>query len=197
MACIVQGSASPSGVSSAIRRKVGRDSSREVRSTSTGEDRPARLYVAAEAERNAGSVPTAKPCAGTDVEVRMGPPAHRFALRLLQGLARVGHGCATFGPRSFRRRRLGVLGKGANWIGQAVLDARSRKAHRGKCRGGLGRERSVLLVDPVGALPLVGLEGLDGVSRFLHRAGHEAADGVPLPAHLFHDLRQRGAVLSL
>ena len=42
----------------------------------------------------------------------------------------------------------------------------------------------MLLVDLVGALALVGFEGLDGVSGLLHRAGHEPAHGVLLPAHL-------------
>jgi hypothetical protein len=55
----------------------------------------------------------------------------------------------------------------------------------------------MLLVDPVSTLALVGFEGLDGVSSFLHRAGHEPADGVLLPARLVHDLRQRGPVLPL
>src|SRR5260370_29173755 len=55
----------------------------------------------------------------------------------------------------------------------------------------------MLLVDSVSTLSALGLEGLYGVSGFLHRAGHEPADGVLLPAHLLHDLRQRGAVLAL
>ncbi len=38
----------------------------------------------------------------------------------------------------------------------------------------------MLLVNPVGAIALVGLEGLDGVPGLLHRAGHEPADGVGL-----------------
>ena len=55
----------------------------------------------------------------------------------------------------------------------------------------------MLLVDSVSPLSALGLEGLYGVSGFLHRAGHEPADGVFLPAHLVHDLRQRGAILPL
>ena len=55
----------------------------------------------------------------------------------------------------------------------------------------------MLLVDPIGALARVGLEGLYGVPRLLHRTGHEPADRMSLPAHLLHDLRQRGAVLPL
>ena len=169
--------------------------------------------------------------------------------------ARVGHRCATFGPRSLRRRPVGVSAKAAvtssHWFVTAVLALRDQ--HRqaqisvglerdrksvvgggllvGTCHfvsllaprlitpkrredqaesagptkkspprpepGGPGRRRSMLLVDPVGALALVGFEGLDGVSGLLHRAGHEAANGVFLPAHLVHDLRQRGAVLPL
>ena len=60
-------------------------------------------------------------------------------------------------------------------------------------RGG----RAALLVDPVRALPTLGLERLDGISSLLHRAGHEAADGVFLPAELLHDLRQGRAPLAL
>ena len=55
----------------------------------------------------------------------------------------------------------------------------------------------MLLIDSVRAVAFVGLEGLDGVPRLFHRAGHEPADRVSLPAHLFHDLLQRGAVLPL
>jgi hypothetical protein len=35
------------------------------------------------------------------------------------------------------------------------------------------------------------------MAGFLHGTGHEAAYGVPLPAHLLHNLRQRCAVLPL
>jgi hypothetical protein len=38
-------------------------------------------------------------------------------------------------------------------------------------------------------------ESVGLVSGFLYRADHEAAGSVFLPAHLFHDLRQRGTVL--
>ena len=55
----------------------------------------------------------------------------------------------------------------------------------------------MLRVDPVGALTSLRLEGLDLVAGLLHSAGHEAADGVLLPAHLVHDLGQRRAVLPL
>src|SRR5260370_11153843 len=63
--------------------------------------------------------------------------------------------------------------------------------------GRAGGRRTTLRFDRVAALALVGFEGLYGVSGFLHRTGHEPADGVLLPAHLVHDLRQRGAVLAL
>jgi hypothetical protein len=63
--------------------------------------------------------------------------------------------------------------------------------------GGPREEKSMLLIDPVGTLTFVGLEGLDRVSGLLHRAGHEPADGVILPSHLVHDLGQRGAVFPL
>ena len=55
----------------------------------------------------------------------------------------------------------------------------------------------MLVVDAVGALAALRFERFDGVPSLLHRAGHEPADGVLLPAHLVHDLRQRGAVLPL
>ena len=55
----------------------------------------------------------------------------------------------------------------------------------------------MLLVDAVRALAFVGFEGLDRVSGLLHRAGHEPADRVLLPVHLFHNLGQRGSVLAL
>ena len=47
------------------------------------------------------------------------------------------------------------------------------------------------------AAPPIGFEGFDSVSGLLHRAGHEPANGVLLPAHLVHDLGQRRAVLPL
>jgi hypothetical protein len=65
---------------------------------------------------------------------------------------------------------------------------------------GAGQERgrrSMLRVDPVGALTLVGFEGLDGVSSLLHCARHEAADCVTLPSHLVHNLDQRRSVPPL
>jgi hypothetical protein len=72
---------------------------------------------------------------------------------------------------------------------------------RGKpAAAGAGRARkevSVLRVDAVGAFSPFGFEGLDGVPGLLHRAGHEPADGVLLPGHLFHDLGKRGAVRAL
>src|ERR1019366_5429907 len=63
--------------------------------------------------------------------------------------------------------------------------------------GGPGRLGPMLLVDSIGSLAALRFEGLDGVSRLLHRAGHEPANCVFLPAHLVHDLSQRGAVLPL
>ena len=55
----------------------------------------------------------------------------------------------------------------------------------------------MLVVDAVGALAAVRFERLDSISGLLHRAGHKAADGMPLPAHFFHDLGQSGPVLPL
>ena len=60
--------------------------------------------------------------------------------------------------------------------------------------GGPGRgEELKLLIDSVSALSALRFERLDGESGLLHRAGHEPADGVLLPAHFFHDLGQSGA----
>lgn len=42
-----------------------------------------------------------------------------------------------------------------------------------------------------------GFEGLHRVAGLLQGAGHEAADGVFLPFHLFHNFRERGAVVTL
>jgi len=55
----------------------------------------------------------------------------------------------------------------------------------------------MLCADPVGALAALGLEGFDGIAGLLQRAGHKAPDRVLLPAHLFHNLHQRGTVLAL
>src|ERR1051326_5299872 len=67
---------------------------------------------------------------------------------------------------------------------------------------GAGAERArkggaMLLIDPVGALAFFGFKGLDGESGLFHRAGHETADRVLLPAHLLHDLLEGGSVLPL
>src|ERR1039457_2481985 len=90
------------------------------------------------------------------------------------------------------------VGLGAATTGQ--LSRRTRKARHGSAgrawKEGGGR-RSMLLADPIGALPFVGFEGLDLVPGLLHRAGHEAADGVTLPAHGFHDLGDAGPALPL
>ena len=77
-----------------------------------------------------------------------------------------------------------------------LLGVKRKSPPRPKPGGQEGR-RTLLRVDPVAALALLGLERLDGIAGFLHRAGHEPADRVFLPAHLVHDLRQRGAVFPL
>src|ERR1035438_4408703 len=104
--------------------------------------------------------------------------------------------CVTGGPRS-RRGRLPGVGRQrrarapGNW-------GKSRKDRRGRSGAGQeGRMRLKLRVDPIGPVALVGLEGLDGAAGLLHRAGHEPADGVLLPAHLGHEFRQRGTALAL
>ena len=73
----------------------------------------------------------------------------------------------------------------------------SHKGRQGKCRAGQeGETSSRLLIDSVSALPALRFERLDGESSLLHRAGHEAADGVPLPAHFGHDLGKGLAQVS-
>ena len=54
-----------------------------------------------------------------------------------------------------------------------------------------------MLLDAIGSFSALRLERLDGAPGLLHRAGHEAADGVLLPSHLVHDLSQSSAVLAL
>jgi hypothetical protein len=51
-----------------------------------------------------------------------------------------------------------------------------------------GGMRLMLLIDPVSALPSLGLEALDGVTCLFHRAGHEPTDRVALPMHRIHML---------
>src|ERR1035441_2451350 len=96
-------------------------------------------------------------------------------------------------------RRAGAEEESAVGIGR-TLNVSCRQETRSEAKGpprpepgGAGRRRSMLLIDPIGALAALRFEGLDGVSGLLHRAGHEAADGMLLPAHFLHDLRQRGA----
>src|ERR1017187_3610585 len=50
----------------------------------------------------------------------------------------------------------------------------------------------MLLRQSIAALTSFGLEGFDGEAGLFHRAGHEPADGVTLPAHGFHDLGDAG-----
>ena len=57
---------------------------------------------------------------------------------------------------------------------------RARKPAATGKSGGPAGNRLMLLVDPVGALSALGLEGFDGVPGFLHRPRHEAADAVLL-----------------
>jgi hypothetical protein len=56
------------------------------------------------------------------------------------GEPRVGPRCATFGPRSLGRQRVGVAAKATlTWAGRAGSGARRREARRGRGRAG-GRE---------------------------------------------------------
>src|ERR1017187_2307460 len=103
----------------------------------------------------------------------------------------IGHRCATSGPRSFLKRWLGVLAKAAvaaSW--RPGIRTNEKSPPRSK-PGGPGRRRSMLVIDPIGALAALRSEGLDGVSGLLHRAGHQPSDGVFQPTHL---LRSEGGV---
>ena len=48
-----------------------------------------------------------------------------------------------------------------------------------------------------GCAPALRFGRLDGIARLLHRTGHEPADGMFLPSHLFHYLGQSSSVLPL
>jgi hypothetical protein len=115
---------------------------------------------------------------GVPVKVGMDTPhadiSPPFAQRSVEPPT-LGHRYATFDPRSLAGRRLGSHGV-AGWAGMGAL---SREARRGRSRAGQGG-RAMLRFDPVGALASVRLEGFDSVPGFLHRASHEAADGVSL-----------------
>jgi hypothetical protein len=54
-----------------------------------------------------------------------------------------------------------------------------------------------LTADSISTFPSPRLEGFDGVTGLFHGAGHEAAHGVLLPAHLGGDLGQGSAALAL
>src|SRR5260370_41122252 len=97
------------------------------------------------------------------------------------------------GAREWARVRWGGVGAGRCWGVRQKQEGPPRQCRAGQER----REALMLLVDAVGPFSTLGLEGLDVVSGFFHRAGHEPADGMLLPAHLAHDLRQRGTVLPL
>src|ERR1022692_3520702 len=98
-----------------------------------------------------------------------------------------GHPSRTFGPRAFGRRRLDV------WPNPPGIAATSRKARRGSA-GRASGGRVLLLRQSIAALTPFRFEALDGEPGLLHRAGHEPADRVTLPAHLVHDLGNRRAL---
>jgi hypothetical protein len=80
----------------------------------------------------------------------------------------------------------------------SVRDCAGKQKSR---HGGAGRAwnegNSMLGVDAVGSVAFVGLEGLDRVSGLLHRARHEPAHGLFLPAHLLHNLCKTRSGLAL
>jgi hypothetical protein len=104
-----------------------------------------------------------------------------------------GPGRATFGPRSLRQREVVVSANAARRPGIGTNEKSPPAAGAGRAR----KEAPMLLADPVSSLAALRFEGLDSVSGVFHRAGHEAADGVFLPAHFLHDLGERGAVFPL
>src|ERR1019366_8012119 len=109
---------------------------------------------------------------------------------------RIGHRCATLGPRLLQWGWLGVSANAAVTTGRGRVSRPEAKKPATPLPGGPERRRSMLLVDPIGSLAALRFEGLDSVSGLFHRVGHKPAHGVLLPAHFLHDLRERGAVLS-
>src|ERR1019366_7065401 len=64
--------------------------------------------------------------------------------------------------------------------------------------GGPGRKgRLMLLVEAIAALAALALEGFYLVTGLLHRAGHKSTNGVSLPFHRLHDLRNGGPAFAL
>jgi hypothetical protein len=58
-----------------------------------------------------------------------------WGVAAVAGGPRVGPGCATVGPRAFGWRQVGVTAKATvTWAGRAGIEARSRKARRGRSR---------------------------------------------------------------
>src|ERR1019366_10360339 len=104
--------------------------------------------------------------------------------------AGVGHQCDTFGPRAFGRRPLGLW---AHPPGIAATSGKARRGSAGRASGG----RVMLLRQSIAALTPFGLEGFDRETGLLHRAGHEPAYSVTLPAHGLHDLGNAGPALPL
>jgi hypothetical protein len=110
----------------------------------------------------------------------------------------LGHRCATFGTRWLLPHGMGASAKAAATGAQGRRLSRQEVEKPAATQAGrAGGKGPMLLVDSVSTFSAVGLEGLHGVAGFLHRAGHESADGVLLPAHLIRDLLQRGAALPL
>src|ERR1022692_5181373 len=95
------------------------------------------------------------------------------------------------------------LGPGGRNVGRCAATTgqrsrRSRKARHGNAgRAWKGRRRSMLLVEAIAALAALGLEGFYLVTGLLHRAGHKSANGVFLPFHGLHDLRNGGPAFAL
>src|SRR5271169_3635537 len=80
---------------------------------------------------------------------------------------------------------------------KGIIEPGSKKSPPRPEPGGPGEEAAMLRVDAIGPFSALGLEGLDRVASLLHRAGHEPANRVLLPAHRLHNLGQGSAVLAL
>src|ERR1035441_8020267 len=110
----------------------------------------------------------------------------------------VGHRSATFGPRSRRRRPVGVSANAAVTAPWRPGIGTNEKSPPRPEPGGPGGRGSMLLVDPVGALALVGFEGLDGQAEFLAKGGgYKRARRVRKPTGGCHDFGERRAILAL
>src|ERR1017187_6426634 len=111
-------------------------------------------------------------------------------------LLRASQGLATVGPRLAHVRSGGNrLPCGTN---RQELTPQRESPPPASTGGGPGRKgRLMLLVEAIAALAALGLEGFYLVTGLLHRAGHKSTNGVSLPFHGLHDLRNGGPAFAL